>query len=133
MESEISTTTLSNMRKTVGWIQFYAVILALGAVFLIIFSSVAFLNPFMMAINSSVGILLILASIIAGMMSYFLFSYANGLKKASVSGDMRLLENGFGKYKFYFFIVGFFTILSAIWTIYSYYTTYQIIQTYGAF
>lgn len=121
MESGINESIKSEMRKTYGWIMFYAILFLIGAVALFIVGIFFFGESSYYFVDSSVvgGVMLLVAGLV-GFMAVLLLRYANLLKSCAETGDIKLLEEGFVSYRTYFVISGIATILSAAWTLYGY-------------
>jgi len=112
MESELSDSIKSDMRKGSGWIKFFSIVLIVIATFML------GLGLFIMSSGVPDGAMiagaLILLAGVFGFLGAMLLKYAMSLTQSVETGNLLHLEEGFNKLKLYFIVMAILTILSAL-------------------
>lgn len=111
--------TRDELRKTGGWIRFYAVLLFIGALFFLFYGFMLMRNSSMYYNTATIGAILLVLGFVFGLMGYFLIVYSSKLIETAQTANLKTLETGFEKYKTFFLIWGLFVILSAIFSLIS--------------
>mgnify|MGYP000017330241 CR=1 FL=1 len=120
MEETFNLKTCEDIRKTVGWIRFYAVLLAIVSILLTILgynlvsgkSAYIGVNPFVYALFG-------LSALLLGM-AILLFQYSTKINQAQKEQSIEALEEAMRTFKNYSILWGSLSILGAAYSIYEY-------------
>jgi len=115
MESELSESIKSDMRKGAGWIKFFSIVLLIIAVGMFGFG--LFILSAGVSDGGIIAGTLILLGGVFGFLGAMLLKYGMSLTQSVDSGNLLHLEDGFNKLKLYFIVMAILTILSALSTV----------------